>query len=81
MLISDVIIKYLGRDWVPCTWDWGKGGGCASTVRSKLNKFEHVGGGVKMVEWDPCRHTQTTENITFPQLRWLAVKVVCLVEP
>ena len=55
---------------------WG-GGGCR--VRPKLNKFEHVGALCKR-----CRartrppQTVTTENITFPQLRWRAVIIkVC----
>ena len=25
----------------------------------------------------PCRQTDTTENITFPQLRWRAVMTLC----
>ena len=55
------------------------------TVRSKLIKFENVGrsdrpgpvqGGCGPVQEPPLtdRQTDLTQNITFPQLRWQAVK-------
>ena len=47
--------------------------GWGQVVESQVNKFEQV---QIMVTWPPPKQTRltvTTENITFPQLRWRAV--------
>ena len=57
----------IGGGGGPCLMSVG-GGGC--TVRSSASWV--------MVTWGPplpCKQTNASENITFPQLRWRAVKV------
>ena len=67
------------------TKEGGPGLGVGShTVKSKLNKFEHVRRGGSLCGDVQCmdkghmgfpmnRQTHMTETITFPQLRWRAV--------